>query len=390
MSRDNTCMVFLNGTSDILKSSPCVHTTEMSSSKKATNIFAILEDDEDLTIQSSALPDYGEKEEQKEEEEDTITVETRIPIITNFEQSEWQESSVKRKKKRTKKTVNAGALVKTAKIAPVYQIFQIPEDVTDIDILGRISSLEIISVDGLKIAQDRNLVYGTKIRAMQFFYKLKDLGYKGVVMAAAAYAPSQITTAWMCAQAELKFHIFVSGCKNKLITPYTQKAIELGATVDNGRSELFNFRHYPRLKEAEAALQIWSRGMESEGWFVLSTGCADDAYMNAIIQNMVELKEEHELNPSEIWVVGITGLIAACLAQAFPESMVHCVSLSDSIWPDLFKTKNFRIHHYPQNLGGVTTEYPFEVPFETTVNFGAKVMFFSNMMASDALIWNTY
>lgn len=370
---------------------------------KFKNIYELLNVEEDLTIQTTDLPNYADspiveeinssigedinefsssdssssgKEEEKEEGKE----ESKEDVV-------WKDNS-----KRKKKYHHAAAgLIEDARIAPVYQIFKLLPDVSDFDILEKIKQVNIEEVEGLKIVQDRSLIYGTKIRGVEFFYKIKELGYKGITTATAAYAPSQIAIAWMCAQAGLKLHMFVSGCKNKLITPYTQRAIELGATVNMGKTIGFTFRHYSRVKIAEDTLATWLKTENPTDWYTFATGCAEDGYMQAVVNNLKEVKSKYELNPPEIWIVGVTGLIAACLSQAFPDSVIHCVSISNTIWPDLFKTKNYQIHQYPLlNLGGITTEYPFDIPFASTPNFGSKVMFFSGKMKPGSIIWNVY
>lgn len=226
------------------------------------------------------------------------------------------------------------------------------------------------------LIQDSRLPAGTKQRGINFFYKLKELGYNEIVTYGTIYGYGQVATAWCCRKVGLLCTIFLP--KTYPRTRMTKHALNLGASIidvgpDNG---------YPT--NTVLSLRARNYAKKESDRKMLELGLDDDEYIKALADNIISVKGD--LNPQRIWLAGGSGVIARALSKAFPNTELCIVQVGRIIYPDILNGINYKLFISPEPF---RTNAEIIPPYISLRHYDAKIWRFVRKYGVDGdFIWN--
>lgn len=238
-----------------------------------------------------------------------------------------------------------------------------------------------------KVITDSYLKGGAKTRGLQFFFDLKNEGYKEVSFPAFSDGYGQVAVAYASMLVGMKATIFIN--KKMVDKEYkraaeTDKAIEFGANV----IELSN-PDGSYVKSAILEQKAKEYATNGQNIRYLNFGLYEEGYIKRFSETLSEVRKIYHLNPSEIWTASGTGTLANAISRAFPGVPINIVQTGFKIWSEniesIKKTSGNKLQLY-QFKSGTRTEKP---PYKCHGAIDYKIWYFaSRHMRNGALIWN--
>lgn len=224
------------------------------------------------------------------------------------------------------------------------------------------------------LIQDSVLPAGTKQRAIQFFFDLKERGYQEVITYGTALGYGQVALALGCELAGLTATLFVSEIKPR--TPYTIQALSYGL-------HLIEIPAYTSLTKLSRMAEEYASTRPLAKF--LKLGLDDPEYIEALAKSIASVSKD--ISPKRIWVAGGSGTLARALAKAFPNTIIAIVQVGTQIWPDvLAQIPKYELYVAPEKFTEAAKVIP---PYQSLIHYDAKIWRFVLKYGEDGdFIWN--
>lgn len=224
------------------------------------------------------------------------------------------------------------------------------------------------------VVRDDLLKVGSKVRFTDALLSLYPNVKEWVYGSCPAQGFGQVSLAAIAKRHGKKATLFMAARSKDKLTPQQKMALSLGAKVhwvSNG---------FLTVTESRAKKYVLQDPIKRS---LIPMGLDDRIILAAIIKVARSLDLP---KVKEVWTVAGSGTLSRGLQMAFPNAMVHAVSVGHELtWEQRGRAKIWK-HAYPFNKDAAESQLP---PYPSLRNYDAKLWVFVRERGRDgALIWN--